>query len=94
MFFVWLICVSLVLGGWAARREVRAAFEDWNLQLFGIRARIHHPGRLPFSDRSVASRSTQRLPTPPVATWPVPRVGDGQPPGLSATPRGDERPRG
>ncbi len=40
MSLFWLLCLSLVLGGLAFRREVRTALGDLRLQLFGVRVRV------------------------------------------------------
>ena len=37
MIWFWLLCVSLVLGGLALRRPLRAAAEGLRLALFGVR---------------------------------------------------------
>lgn len=67
MFFVWFLCVSLLVGAWAARREVRAVLEDGKLALFGVRVR---PARRPSAVRPLASPSPVRLPPPRVGTRP------------------------
>src|SRR5262249_39200127 len=47
MTLFWLLCVSLVLGGLAHRRELRSALQDLWLHWFGVRVRVPHPARLP-----------------------------------------------
>ena len=60
-----LLCVSLVLGGWAVRREARAGFEAFWLHFFGVPVRIHRRAEAPRSDR-VAVRGAPPSPLPPV----------------------------
>jgi hypothetical protein len=51
MTLFWLLCLCLVLGGLALRREVRAALGDLRLALFGVRVPVRRlrtsgpPGR-------------------------------------------------
>jgi hypothetical protein len=73
MTLFWLLCVSLVLGGLAHRREIRAAVHELWLQWFGVRVRVARPER-----PSALSPRTPRqgsLPTPQVATRVVTRAG-------------------
>ena len=70
MFLVALLCVSLVLVVLAARREIRAAFEECKLLLFGVRVRVRRPHGPPVSARSVSPPVLHQLPPPRVDTRP------------------------
>ena len=65
---VCLLCVSLVLVVLAARREIRAAFEECKLLLFGVRVRVRRPLGPPVSARSPPV--LHQLPPPRVDTRP------------------------
>lgn len=66
MTLLWLLCVSLVLGGFLHRREVRAFLEDLRLGLFGVRVRVR---KRPAVGRPVAGTSRHDfLPPPRVVT--------------------------
>ena len=67
-----LLCVSLVLGGWAVRREARATFEALWLKFFGVRVRVLRTQSLRTDRRRAAAPAAPPcpLPTPYVATRP------------------------
>jgi len=60
-----LLCVSLVLGGWIVRREVRTALGNLWLHFFGVRVRVLRRQELPAPDRLAASASPHGFPPPP-----------------------------
>ncbi len=73
MTLLCLLCVSLVLGGWAVRREARAVFEDLWLHFFGVRIRVHRRPETPRPDRvAVPVAPPCPLPPPQVTTRPGP----------------------
>jgi hypothetical protein len=51
MSLFWWLCLSLVLGGLAFRREVRAALGDLWLAFFGVRVRVSRPRVPALPDR-------------------------------------------
>jgi hypothetical protein len=96
MILFWLLCVSLVLSGWAFRREIVTHLEDLRLHLFGARARV--PRSLAAPSRKGRRRRggpggqrTSRVSPSPRHPWPTPQVrtragfggrsGSDQPPG-------------
>jgi hypothetical protein len=69
MTLFWLLCVILVLGGWAVRPERQVFWEDVRLRLFGVRVRVPSPRRPPRIDRHAApSPRHDFLPPPQVGT--------------------------
>jgi len=70
MFLVALLCVSLVLVVLAARREIRAAFEECKLLLFGVRVRVRRTLGPSDAARSLSPPVLHRLPPPRVDTRP------------------------
>ena len=73
MTLLCLLCVSLVLGGWAARRQARALFEDLWLHFFGSRVRLHRRPESPRPDRgAVRAAPPGSIPPFEVATRPGP----------------------
>ena len=75
MILFCLLCVSLVLGGWAVRREVRTTFEKLWLTCFGVRVRVLRRPEPSRTDRRRLARLAAppcRLPPPNVATRPGP----------------------
>jgi hypothetical protein len=61
-----LLCVSLVLGGWAMRRKVHTAFEALRLQLFDISVLLLCRPELSRIDRlCVSVRASLPRPSPP-----------------------------
>ena len=70
-----LLCVSLVLGGWAVRHQARATFEAIRLHFFGVRVRVlrrPEPSRADRERTAVPAAPPCPLPTPYVATRPGP----------------------
>jgi len=68
-----LLCVSLVLVGWAVRREARERFEKLRLHFFGIRVRVlrrPEPSRTDRRRPAVPAVPRSPLPPPVVATRP------------------------
>ena len=73
MTLFWLLCVCLVLAGLAYRREAAAALHGLRLQIFGVRARVPSPQRLPYPPRSTDLPPKHNfLPPPRVITRPGP----------------------
>lgn len=73
MTLLCLLCVSLVLVGWALRREVRATFEAIRLHFFGVRVRVLRRPEPPRTDRHrIAAPAAPPWPPPIVATRPGP----------------------
>ena len=66
-----LVCVSLVLGGLALRRETRAGLEALWLGAFGTRVPVRRPARPPQARPAVDFRP-DFLPAPRVQTRPGP----------------------
>ena len=64
-----LLCVSLVLGGWAVRREACATFEAIRLHFFGVRVRV-----LRRPEPSRTDRRRTAYPAAPPCPWPAPNV--------------------
>jgi hypothetical protein len=71
MTLICLVCVSLVLGGLAFRREARAALEDFWLWAFGTPVAVRRPARRPLPERPAVFRA-DFLPPPQVQTRPGP----------------------
>jgi hypothetical protein len=65
MILFWCLCVSLVLGGLALRREVRAALEDLRLHLFGVRVRVRRVPTGPAPRRRASPPSRHDFCPPP-----------------------------
>ncbi|HVS39098.1 MAG TPA: hypothetical protein VMS17_26300 [Gemmataceae bacterium] len=64
-----LLCVILVLGGWAVRREACATFEQLRLRFFGVRVPVHRSPEPPLAvRRRVAVPSAPSCPLPPPCT--------------------------
>ncbi len=73
MILFCLLCASLVLGGWAVRREVCATFEKLWLHFFGVRVRVlRRPEPSRTDRRRIAFPAAFPCPLPPpiVATRP------------------------
>ena len=71
MILFCLLCVSLVLGGWAVRREVREVCETIRRHLFGVRVRIlrrPEPSRTNRARIPLGAVPSCPLPPPNVAT--------------------------
>jgi hypothetical protein len=85
-----LLCLCLVLGGLAFRREVRAVLGDLRLRLFGVRVRVVRSGP-PAAAEHPRNSPPGFLPPPRVRTRPgavvPPRPGPGP------RPEGDVRNR-
>jgi hypothetical protein len=71
MTLICLVCVSLVLGGLALRREARAALEGVWLWAFGTLVPVRRPVRRPLPAGPAAFRY-DFLPPPQVQTRPGP----------------------
>jgi len=70
-----LLCVSLVLVGWAVRRVARATCEKLWLHFFGVRVRVlrrPEPSRADRRRTAVPAVPHCPLPPPVVATRPAP----------------------
>jgi hypothetical protein len=72
MTLVWLLCVSLVLGGFLLRSEVRAIINDWKFRLFGVPLRIVQPRRWPVPVPATPPPLHRHLSPPRVLTRPRP----------------------
>ncbi len=64
MTLFWLLCVSLVLGGLAFRRQVREALDGLWLRLFGVPVRVRARRPVPHA-RSTAPPGQHNLLPPP-----------------------------
>ena len=69
MILFWLLCVSLVLGGLAFRREVRTTLDGLWLRLFGapVRVRTHTPRPTLRACSTAPPRRHDLLPPPRVS---------------------------
>jgi hypothetical protein len=71
MTLYWLLCVCLVLAGWAFRREVAAVLNGLRLQVFGVRVRVLRPHRRPYPPRYPEPPPAQTfMPPPRISTRP------------------------
>ncbi len=65
MTLFWLLCVCLVLAGWAYRGAAAAVLNGLRLQVFGVRVRVSRPQRRPYPPRYPEPPPAQNFLPPP-----------------------------